>query len=144
MSKFLLWQFKSIQENKAPREVVDSNAKIECDDEEGGDVKQRESNDVKCDGEEESSYQPLKQQKLFQKQNENVQVTCACNISNNPHCIMYGTILKKYTTKARFSFFAKLELDYLVWLRSFPRLSKHGPGILGRALFQESIMHKIM
>lgn len=58
---------------------------------------------MKHNGDEESIDQPLKQQKLFQQQNENVQVTWACIKLNNPNCTMYesNTILYKHATKAR-------------------------------------------
>ncbi|KAG4983386.1 hypothetical protein JHK87_028135 [Glycine soja] len=52
--------FKTTQEDKAPPEAEDSNVEAACDDEEHN-------------GDEESIDQPLKQQKLFQQQNENVQ-----------------------------------------------------------------------
>ncbi|KAL2325569.1 hypothetical protein Fmac_024627 [Flemingia macrophylla] len=70
--------FKAAQDEKAPPEAEDSNAKAACDNEameEDEDVedKQQESNDVKYNGCKESSRQRLKQQKLFHKQNENVQ-----------------------------------------------------------------------
>ncbi|CAL0320953.1 unnamed protein product [Lupinus luteus] len=69
---------KSVQEDKSSYEVTNSNLKGAFDDEEmeeneDAQVKQKESHDVNYNGDEESCSKILKQQKLFQQQNENVQ-----------------------------------------------------------------------
>lgn len=70
--------FKTIQDDKAPPEAEDLNVNSACDNEvmekdEDVEDKQQESDDVKNNDDKESRSQRLKQQKLFQHQNQNVQ-----------------------------------------------------------------------
>lgn len=57
---------------------------LKMEESEDVEVKQKKCRDVKYNGDEESSSQLLKQQKIIQHQNENIQVTRAGNICNNP------------------------------------------------------------
>ncbi|KAJ1383470.1 P-loop containing nucleoside triphosphate hydrolase, partial [Sesbania bispinosa] len=70
--------FKTTQEDKAPSESENSNIKAASDDEEmeeneDVEIKQKECQGVKYNGDEESRSELLKQQKLVRQQRENVQ-----------------------------------------------------------------------